>query len=167
MAPNQTYTYMKLIALIVSIVISTTCFAQQAEVAPYKSSLGVKVSSGVAASYKTFVTEKNALEAQSTFFKQGMRLVGLYEFHFYTIEGAPGLAWYIGPGAHVGFWKRNYREKYNSTADIGIDGVLGLDYRIPKSPINLSLDWQPSFSILGNAGLSPQFGGIAIRYIFE
>ena len=135
--------------------------------ASYKTALGAKISAGVAASYKMFVTPKNALEVQSTFFKQGVRLVGLYEFHSYSFAGVPGLGWYIGPGAHVGFWKKNYRDKYNSTADIGIDGVIGLDYRIKNAPINLSLDWQPSLSLLGNAGLSPQFGGFAIRYILD
>lgn len=158
---------MKFILFAVAIITSSASFAQQDNVAPYKTSLGVKISSGVAASYKSFVTSKNAFEAQSTFFKQGIRLVGLYEFHFFTIQGAPGLGWYIGPGAHVGYWKKNYRDQYNSTADIGIDGVLGLDYKIPNTPINLSLDWQPSYSILGTAGLSPQFGGIAIRYVLQ
>ena len=158
---------MKKLVLSISLLASLSAFAQMENAASYKSAIGVKVSSGVAASYKTFITPKNALEVQSTFFKQGIRLVGLYKFHSYSFAGAPGLGWYIGPGAHVGFWKKNYRDKYNSTADIGIDGVLGLDYRIKNAPINLSLDWQPSYSLLGNAGLSPQFGGIAIRYILD
>jgi hypothetical protein len=158
---------MRLLLFAMALSVSTAIFAQQENVAPYKSALGVKISSGAAVSYKTFVTSKNALEAQSTFYKQGIRLVGLYEFHFFTIQGAPGLGWYIGPGAHVGFYKKNYSDKYNSTADVGLDGVLGLDYKIPKAPINLSLDWQPSYSLLGNAGLAPQYGGIAIRYIFQ
>lgn len=158
---------MKKLILLISVCASFSAFAQADNAASYKSALGVKVSAGVAASYKTFVTSKNALEVQSTFFKQGVRLVGLYEFHSFSFAGAPGLGWYAGPGAHVGFWKKNYRDKYNSTADIGLDGVLGLDYRIKNAPINLSLDWQPSLSLLGNAGLSPQFGGLAIRYILD
>ena len=158
---------MRSIALAFCLLAALYTSAQQSDVAPYQTALGVKISSGVAASYKTFVTSKNAFEAQSSFFKEGIRLVGLYEFHSYAFPGVPGLGWYIGPGVHVGFWKRNYRDKYNSTVDIGIDGVLGLDYKIPSVPLNLSLDWQPSYSVVGNAGLSPQFGGIAIRYIFE
>ena len=158
---------MKKLILLISVCASFSAFAQTDNAASYKSALGVKVSASVAASYKTFVTSKNALEVQSTFFKQGVRLVGLYEFHSFSFAGAPGLGWYAGPGAHVGFWKKNYRDKYNSTADIGLDGVLGLDYRIKNAPINLSLDWQPSLSLVGNAGLSPQFGGLAIRYILD
>ncbi len=156
---------MKLIVLIAGILMCLSSFAQQQDAATYKSALGAKFSSGVAATYKTFVNSSHALEANTTFFREGIRLVGLYEFHFYSFDKAPGLAWYIGPGAHVGFWKRNFRDKYNSTVDVGIDGVLGLDYKIPGAPINLSLDWQPSYSVVGSAGLSPQLGGFAIRYV--
>lgn len=158
---------MKLMVLIAVMASSLTGFAQQTNSSDYKASLGVKISSGLAASYKTFVNSSHALEANTTFFRQGVRLVGLYEFHFYAFDKAPGLSWYIGPGAHVGFWKKDFRDKYNSTVDIGIDGVLGLDYKIPGAPINLSLDWQPSYSVLGTAGLSPQFGGFAIRYVLQ
>ena len=66
----------------------------------YESAVGVKISSGVAASYKKFVSGNNAIEAQGMFFKEGARFVGLYEFHFYNIEGLSGLGWYIGP-AHT------------------------------------------------------------------
>jgi len=153
-----------LLALALSTVIIAK--AQDVNVATYHSSLGVKISSGVAASYKTFISNKNALEFQTTFFRQGLRMVGLYEFHK-PFNNVDGLSWYFGPGAHVGIWKKNYRDKYNSTVDVGIDGVLGIDYKVPSLPINLSLDWQPSLSLLGNAALSPQFGGIAIRYILD
>lgn len=158
---------MKLTLVLAALIFCTATFAQQENVAPYKTSLGVKISSGAAVSYKTFVTSKNAFEAQSSFYKQGIRLVGLYEFHFFTIPGAPGLGWYIGPGAHVGFYRKNYSDIYNTRADIGFDGVLGLDYKIPGAPINLSLDWQPSYSVVGTAALSPQYGGLAIRYILQ
>ena len=36
----------------------------------------------------------------------------------------------------------------NSTIAIGVDGVLGLDYKISGAPINVSLDWQPSSTLL-------------------
>lgn len=146
---------------------SFTGFAQDAAGPDYSSALGIKISSGAAISYKKFLSAKNALEANAMYFKEGVRLVALYEFHFYNIEGLPGLGWYVGPGAHVGFWRNTYKNKYNSTGDVGIDGVIGLDYRIKGLPINLSLDWQPSYSILGNAGLQPQYGGLAIRYVLQ
>jgi hypothetical protein len=40
------------------------------------------------------------------------------------------------------YWKIYYG--YRGGA-VGIDGVLGLDYKFNGAPINMSLDWQPSF----------------------
>lgn len=157
---------MKKLFVFLALCIAAGSFAQSSGPG-YNTAFGAKFSGGIAASYKTFVAPTNAFEAQAMFFKEGIRLVGLYEFHFYTINGVPGLGWYLGPGAHAGFWKRNYRDRYNTTVDLGIDGVIGLDYKFDGIPVNISLDWQPSYSILGNAGLSPQFGGVAIRYVLD
>lgn len=150
---------------ILFILISINTLAQNQTT--YESALGVKVSGGVAASYKRFVTATNAIEAQTMFFNKGVRLIGLYEFHFYNIEGLDGLGWYVGPGAHVGFFYAKYKSVYNTIADVGIDGVIGLEYHVKNSPINLSLDWQPSIGLLGKSGVQPQFGGLAIRYILD
>jgi hypothetical protein len=37
---------------------------------------------------------------------------------------------------------------------IGIDGVLGLDYKFNGAPINVSIDWQPSFEFGDYVGFS-------------
>ena len=158
---------MKKILFTFSILLSISSYAQEILSTQYQTAIGAKVSSGVALSYKHFVNDNQAIEAQSMFFNQGIRLIGMYQFHFYNIEGLNGLAWYIGPGAHVGFWTPKYKKEYGSFIDIGIDGVVGLDYKIPSLPINLSLDWQPSFGLIGDAGIQPQFGGLAVRYTLQ
>lgn len=157
---------MKKILFVAALFMAATSFAQQTGGSAYNSAIGAKISTGLAFTYKKFVTPKNALEGQAMFFREGIRFAGLYEFHF-NIEGVDGLRWYVGPGAHVGFWKPEYKDKYNSSVDIGVDGVLGLDYKFKDLPLNLSLDWQPGFSVLGDAGLQPQFGGLAIRYVLQ
>ncbi len=158
---------MKKLLFSVCILFAVASFAQGPGASNYQTALGAKISSGVAFTYKKFVTNSNALEGQVMFFNEGIRFAGLYEFHFFNIPGVDGLGWYVGPGVHTGFWKARYKTKYNSAVDIGIDGVIGLDYKIPNAPVNLSLDWQPGFSILGDAGLQPQFGGFAIRYVID
>src|SRR5689334_12903731 len=107
----------------------------------YKTALGVKVWDGAGVSFKTFLTPQNALELVGYFYRYGTRITGLYEIHG-NINGAPGLRWYVGPGAHLGFYDN---KPYKSTTVAGIDGVLGLDLKINKAPLNLSMDWQPSF----------------------
>lgn len=127
----------------------------------YTTALGVKFYPG-GISLKHFVTDKNALEGIAYFWNRGTRITGLYEIHG-DITGAEGLRWYIGPGAHLGFYSNKY---YQGGTFIGIDGVLGLDYKIREAPINLSVDWQPSFEFGDGAGFSGNWGGIAIRYVF-
>ena len=126
----------------------------------YQTALGVKFYPG-AVSIKHFVNNQAALEGLGYFWERGFRITGLYEIHG-DINGAPGLKWYIGPGAHVGF----YNTKHGGGSSFGVDGVLGLDYKINSAPINLSLDWQPSFEFGDGRGFTGNWGGFAIRYTF-
>jgi len=131
----------------------------------YNRAIGVKFPAGFSISYKKFLTETNNAEAQVTLWKKGFRVSGLYEFNFHSFN-TEGLAWFVGPGAHIGFWKDTYQKDYNSKVDLGIDGVIGLDYKFSDAPINVSLDWQPSVTLVGSAGFTPSYGGIGVRYTF-
>ncbi len=134
----------------------------------YTTAIGVKIYPG-AVSVKHFIKSDAALEGLAYFYNHGFRVTGLYEFHG-DINGAPGLKWYVGPGAHIGFyndrWNRRYPDEDASVA-IGIDGVLGLDYKFNGAPINISLDWQPSFNIVGRSYFEGGWGGLGIRYTLK
>lgn len=128
----------------------------------YRSALGVKVwGDGGGISFKHFFIDNQAGEFIGYFWTQGSRLTALYEIHGNFAE-APGLKWYIGPGAHLGF----YSTKFGGGTFVGVDGVLGLDYKFKAAPINLSLDWQPSFEFGTNRGFYGNWGGLGIRYTF-
>ena len=127
----------------------------------YRTALGVKVWDGAGISFKHFLAGRNALELIGYFWNQGTRITGLYEIHG-PISGATGLQWYIGPGAHIGLYNTNHGDG----AIIGIDGVLGLDYKFRGAPINISLDWQPSFEFGDRRGFVGSWGGLGIRYTF-
>lgn len=82
----------------------------------------------------------------------GFNLIGLYEHHM-SIKGAPGLNWFVGIGGHIGHWRgwgghKWYKEDRGYTT-IGVDAIIGLEYTIPSAPLSLSLDWKPSFNLLG------------------
>ncbi len=126
----------------------------------YTTAIGVKFYPG-ALTVKHFVNDKHALEGIAYFWNRGTRITGLYEIHG-DISNAGGLKWYIGPGAHVGFYNN---KNYGGGTYIGLDGVLGLDYKIKSAPLNFSLDWQPSFEFGDGAGFSGNWGGLAIRYV--
>ena len=129
----------------------------------YKTALGVKVWDGGGISFKTFTSPNKAVEVIGYFNRNGTRLTGLYEIHG-DIAGAPGLKWYGGPGAHVGFY--DYEGYQGDKAVVGIDGVLGLDLKINGAPLNFSLDWQPSFEFADARGFTGSWGGLGIRYTF-
>jgi hypothetical protein len=151
----------------------STVASAQALGRTYKTAVGLKFyPTGI--TVKHFVKSNAALEGIAYFWNDGVRITGLYEYHG-NINGAPGLKWYIGPGAHIGFWNEHYWDNRHWDDDdddrtntyIGVDGVLGLDYKINKAPINLSLDWQPSISFgRGYTDADAHFGGIAIRFAF-
>ena len=132
----------------------------------YSKAIGVKFPAGFSVTYKNFVADTKNIEAQATIWNKGFKISGLYEFNFYSFNNADGLAWFVGPGAHIGFWKEEYKTDYNSKIDIGIDGIIGLDYKFKDAPINMSIDWQPSITLIGPAGFAPAAGGLSVRFTF-
>ena len=152
-----------LAAIILALSVSKTYAQKNMGSQDYKTSFGVKFYPG-AFTLKHFVDDRSAVEGIAYFYKYGARITGLYEIHG-DITGASGLKWYIGPGAHLGF----YSNKYGGAKSVGVDGVLGLDYKLAEAPINLSLDWQPSFEFGNkyNNGFNGNWGGFAIRYVFQ
>jgi hypothetical protein len=131
----------------------------------YRNALGVKFYPG-GITYKHFFSGgNNAGELIGYFWNRGFRITGLYEIHG-NIEGAAGLKWYIGPGVHIGFYDYYNRNNHIDGTYFGVDGVLGLDYKFNGAPINMSLDWQPSFEFGDYVGFAGGWGGLAIRYTF-
>jgi hypothetical protein len=159
--------YAPLLVLSIGLMTSTQSFAQ-AEGSSYTTAVGVKFYPG-AITLKHFTRSDRALEGLLYFWRDGFRLTGLYEIHG-EFNGAPGLRWYLGPGAHVGFFNEHWSDRYPDREGgiaLGIDGVIGLDYKFTGAPINISLDWQPSFNIINYAYFESGWGGLAIRYTIK
>lgn len=133
----------------------------------YKTALGVKLYPG-AVTVKHFTGKGKAIEGLGYISSDGFRLTGLYELHF-PLGSVDGLQWYVGGGAHLGIWSDNWKNKYparDGGVALGVDGVLGLDYKIQGAPLNLSFDWQPSFNVIGYNYFEGGWGGLAVRYTF-
>ena len=149
-----------MVLMIVVLLTTSTTFAQNntANSNTYKNAIGVKFYPG-AVSFKHFFNPQAALELLGYLKNNGSRITALYEIHG-NIANAGGLKWYLGPGAHVSF----YSSKYGNGGSVGIDGVAGLDYKVKSAPVNLSLDWQPSYDFKSTDGFISDWFGIAIRY---
>ena len=131
----------------------------------YQTAVGIKFWPG-AISVKHFIAGNTALEGLGNFWDRGFRFTGLYEIHG-DINDVEGLKWYVGPGAHLGWYNGTYYHghDYGSGAlSIGVDGVLGLDYKFNGAPIAVSLDINPYLEL--NHPYLDIWGGLGVRYTF-
>lgn len=158
----------KFIVLIALMGISIAGFSQELNTSPdYTTAVGVKVYPG-AIDIKHFIKQDVAVEALGYFWQYGFRATTLYEIHG-NINSVEGLKWYAGPGGHVGFYNTQWANDYPSRSSgiaIGVDGVIGLDYKIQGVPFDVSFDWQPSFNLIGYSYFEGGWGGLAVRYTF-
>ncbi len=79
-------------------IITHSCIAQS----NYKQAIGLKFPVGLSVTYKNFIADTRSVEAELMYHEKGGRIAALYEFNFYTLN-VDGLAWFAGPGAHIGF----------------------------------------------------------------
>jgi len=49
---------------------------------------------------------------------------------------------------------------------MGLQGVVGLDYKFSGLPINLSLDWKPELNMIDNINFEPAALALSIRFTF-
>ncbi len=156
----------KLFILVFTLVSFSNLKAQNLE-SDYTTAVGIKFyPSGL--TLKHFLQEDRAIEGLLYLWEDGYRLTGLYEFHG-DINGVEGLKWYAGFGAHIGAYSNQWKidnPNKNQNTTIGVDGVLGLDFKFTGAPINLSADWQPSYNFTGYNYLEAGWGGLSIRYTF-
>lgn len=84
----------------------------------------------------------------------GFNLLGLYERNIPVIT--EGFNFYYGAGVHLGSWNRHH----NSDFVFGIDGIVGLEYKIKSIPLALSVDYKPALNIIGHTGF--YWGDVAL-----
>ncbi len=149
--------------LLVSALITVTSSAQD-----YRTGIGLRAGLPYGLTVKHFLNQTNAVEGILASRWGGFVVTGLYEKEYWTGE-YPGLNWFWGAGAHIGFWDAGYNPNINATytgSVIGIDAILGLEYTFDDIPLNLSLDLLPSLNLIGSTGWGGINGAISIRYVF-
>ncbi|WP_051295866.1 hypothetical protein [Eisenibacter elegans] len=84
------------------------------------------------------------------------------------ISGVDGLEWYAGVGGQVGsrrYWNRRERREYQ-TGNLGLTGMIGIEYFIPSTPISLGLDLGPYIELTPAPAWVWFDGGFSIRVNF-
>lgn len=159
---------MKKIILVFTLFVAAAAF-NNANAQSYKNAIGVSLGSPSGISFKHFTTDSKALDFTAGFafgnHYSGFSLTGMYEFHYDNI-GVEGLRWYVGPGANVGVWNTKDNYDHDDGFTLGVNGVLGLDYKIKNAPLNLALDWRPALNFIGYTGFYAGQAAFAVRYTF-
>ena len=153
--------------LILTFVVSF-CLLIIAGAQDYKTGIGLRGGLYYGLTVKHFISEKAALEGLLSTRWSGFEITGLYEVHNRAFD-VDRLNWYFGGGAHIGVYNGNHTNwgtVGTNYTNIGIDGILGLEYNFNEIPLNLSLDWKPSFNLAGYSGFWGDGGALSIRYIF-
>ena len=148
----------KLLTLALFLVASSSFLAASAQ--DYKVGVGVRLSNASptlsnAITVKYNMTQQHSLEGILSF---GSRfgIGGLYEIN--RVTTVSGLNWFYGGGAYVGFEDGN--------TYLGPTGIIGLDYKFPNIPLNISLDWKPELDFIPTINFVPDAFAFSARFTF-
>ncbi|GAB5539761.1 MAG: hypothetical protein Salg2KO_18640 [Salibacteraceae bacterium] len=127
------------------------------ESSTYSTAIGVRAGGTSGITIKHFITSSSALEGIISFGPHWMSVHGLYEFYTPAFN-APGLNWYYGGGGHFGiqserfYWPEDKGPK-GDRIGLGVDGIVGLEYKIPPIPIAISIDVKPMLGAWTDGGI--------------
>ncbi|MFO7823744.1 MAG: hypothetical protein R6V72_07370 [Cyclobacterium sp.] len=137
----------------------------------YATGIGLRAGVSNGLTVKHFIQSDVALEGILHTRWRGLVITGLYEVHK-NIREVRGLRWFYGGGAHIGSWNSGNPPPpwadsgYRGSTIVGIDGIIGLDYKFEDAPINLSLDYKPAFNIINGGGFWGDEVALSIRFTF-
>ena len=138
----------------------------------YKLAVGARLGVPLSASVKTKIGEGKMIEATLGFrnytYTNWVSVSGNYQKYTSLEEVLDGLNWYYGGGVSAYFWTYDNsvfgRNEFNSTT-FGFQGNVGLDYKFENKPINISLDYMPTYFFGGYiGGFGGGYGALAVRY---
>lgn len=158
----------------------------------YERSAGLRFGGSSGVTFKQFFTEEQSMEVLLSGRRNGLQLTGIYQFNRpleITLE--ENLFAYYGIGAHVGYEEFNERivtltppappvgppfppgnadiEFRNQTNFVmGIDAVLGIEYRFLGVPLTAGFDLKPYFSFIGMRYTRTRFwdASLSLKYVF-
>lgn len=170
---------MKKLIVIIALALSPLMAHHALAQAPYQHAIGLRAGMTQGLTYKN-LNGSRGIEAIVGLWNYGWSATVLVE-KYYPVSGANGLNVYLGAGGHIAAESRSYtyyryytnrRVEYyvvrgNGDWGIGIDGIAGLEYKVPGAPLAFSIDVKP-FIEMSNAGytwaaLDP---GIGIKVAF-
>jgi len=127
----------------------------------YNVAIGVRAGGTSGLTAKFFTGSSRAFEGIISAGYHHFGLTALYEAYVGAF-GVDGLNWYYGGGAHVKYQSPNiewvdfnddYYYRGSDRLALGVDGIVGIEYKIPPIPIAISLDLKPNVEVWTTGGV--------------
>lgn len=147
--------------------------APRTEARPYDYSLGIRLGNCFAAEGKFFFSMSSAVDISFglvnpfTPHHQFMLVTGAYNLHL--SGNTSGLLPYIGAGISLGteFGDRDKAMRTRKRFFMSADIPLGLDYKLPGSPVVFCLEWSPKIGFIDKVRFIPHSISVGFRYTFN
>lgn len=152
---KRKYTGMKKVGILLIAAFAIAASAAQAQ--DYRWAVGIR-----AASYTTGLTVKrtfgaNAIEGMLVFpYDSGFNFGLIYERRIPVISD--GFGFYYGGGMHIGSWDHDF--------NVGIDAIVGLEYKLRKAPVAFSVDYKPMYDFAKDSKFRPWSFGLGAKFVF-
>ncbi|HXB39685.1 MAG TPA: hypothetical protein VNZ49_04035 [Bacteroidia bacterium] len=145
----------------------------------YNNAIGLRVGETSGLSIKHFMNgSSHAIEGIIGITPYSVGITALYEQ--YVSTDVKGLSWYYGAGGHVntGINRRVYYTYYNDNryyvyrynypgVGVGIDGIVGVEYKIAKVPFAISFDLKPFVEINNSPNIFLALDpGLGLKFTF-
>lgn len=161
-----------------SVIIILIFIAGELNAQNYTRDYGIRFGDQVTAGYRQFYDDEQAVEAMFSFGRRGMKITILKEHTMPAFGSFSENVYFIyGYGAHAGFryadryrvLNRTYRiDDYRFMPLLGLDGMVGIEYRFQKFPIIAGFDLKPYFeySTIQIFNLFLNSFGFSLKYRF-
>jgi hypothetical protein len=149
----------------------------------YKHSAGVRTGYTSAITYKYFIKDDQAIELMASGRNNGFQVTALYQFNKpMELSFNDRFFAYYGVGASAGYEKYTRRTSdtnvntptpvfaydEHSYLTMGINTILGVEYRWLAMPLTIGLDIKPFFQFIGMRYTETHFWdlGVSVKYVF-
>jgi hypothetical protein len=154
-----------LLAALLCLAFTLSTEGLHAQGATYDSAIGLRLGRPLSISYKKFLSEEIAAEANIGYGSSWYNYGGLYlaaavqKHGPLDIVDVDNFQWYIGAGVLADFDRNR--------AGIGAQGYFGIDYRAEDIPLNITLDLIPTFFLNDYYRIFAIYFSLGVRYILD
>jgi hypothetical protein len=136
----------------------------------YRTGIGLRTGETSGITLKFNAQKASSIEIIAGIWSDWLSLTGLYEKNVAAFN-INGMRWYYGAGGHVAFETDTFNNgRYYDRGDdfaLGIDGIVGLEFKIPPIPFAVSLDIKPFLEIYNNGDVFMAIDpGLGIKFTF-